>query len=326
MYSRIEDSFWRDEKLKKCSIDARHIFLYLLTSPHRNILGCYYLPKMYAMFDLGMVSGGVPEGFEKGSKTLSERFDEGFDELLSKGFIKYDESTSVVFIRNFLRHNKIENSNQVSSACKKIEELPSTELLIDLVDIIEELAIEKYKPMIDTLKTRVPQGFAKGSERVSKPVTVAVTVTEAVTVSETVAVTEPGKPDDACEVETVEKLSGDSEDTDETEIVETEVEIISEIVDYLNDTVGAKYKATSKKTKSLINARFNEGFVLEDFKAVIMKKSTEWIGTDFEKFLRPETLFGTKFESYLNQRSRNEGDCFKDALSEFMARGEDEPV
>ena len=42
-------------------------------------------------------------------------------------------------------------------------------------------------------------------------------------------------------------------------------------------------------------------FTVEDFKTVIDKKSLEWMGTEREKYLRPQTLFGTKFESYLNQ-------------------------
>lgn len=39
---------------------------------------------------------------------------------------------------------------------------------------------------------------------------------------------------------------------------------------------------------------------MEDFKRVIDWKSSEWAGTEMEKYLRPETLFGTKFEGYLN--------------------------
>ena len=39
---------------------------------------------------------------------------------------------------------------------------------------------------------------------------------------------------------------------------------------------------------------------MEDFKAVIDYKVSEWKGTKMEDYLRPETLFGTKFESYLN--------------------------
>jgi predicted phage replisome organizer/uncharacterized phage protein (TIGR02220 family) len=72
------------------------------------------------------------------------------------------------------------------------------------------------------------------------------------------------------------------------------------IIDYLNTKAGTNYRATTEKTKSVIRARFLEGFDEENFRTVIDKKCAEWIGTEWEKFLRPETLFGTKFESYLN--------------------------
>lgn len=73
------------------------------------------------------------------------------------------------------------------------------------------------------------------------------------------------------------------------------------IVDYLNRKVGAKYRSSSQKTRRLIKARWKEGFRLDDFKTVIAKKAKEWRGTDMEKYLWPETLFGPKFEGYLNQ-------------------------
>jgi predicted phage replisome organizer/uncharacterized phage protein (TIGR02220 family) len=74
------------------------------------------------------------------------------------------------------------------------------------------------------------------------------------------------------------------------------------IVEYLNQKAGTRYKASGAKTKAAIHARFSEGFTEEDFRTVIDKKCAEWIGTEWEKFLRPETLFGTKFESYLNAK------------------------
>ena len=80
----------------------------------------------------------------------------------------------------------------------------------------------------------------------------------------------------------------------------------SEICEYLNDKTGASYRHSTKKTKDLIKARFNEGFTLDDFKTVIDKKCVEWMNTDMQKYLRPETLFGTKFESYLNQQVNNQ--------------------
>lgn len=76
---------------------------------------------------------------------------------------------------------------------------------------------------------------------------------------------------------------------------------VSEIIDYLNLKTNKKYKTTTQKTRTLIKARMNEHFTVDDFKLVIDKMCTEWMGTNMEKYLRPETLFGTKFESYLNQ-------------------------
>ena len=78
---------------------------------------------------------------------------------------------------------------------------------------------------------------------------------------------------------------------------------IVEILDYLNYKSHSHYKPTTEKTKKVIRARMNEGFTLADFKRVIDFKTMEWLDDPrWSKYLRPETLFGTKFESYLNQK------------------------
>lgn len=82
------------------------------------------------------------------------------------------------------------------------------------------------------------------------------------------------------------------------------VDVYKEIINYLNNKIGTNYKYTSKKTQTLIHARTEEGFTIEDFKTVIDKKAAEWLGTDMAQYLRPETLFGTKFEGYLNQKEK----------------------
>lgn len=77
---------------------------------------------------------------------------------------------------------------------------------------------------------------------------------------------------------------------------------IKDIIEYLNKRINTKYKYTSKKTQDLIKARFNDGFTFEDFKIVIDKKCFQWYQDEkMKQYLRPETLFGTKFESYLNE-------------------------
>ena len=73
-----------------------------------------------------------------------------------------------------------------------------------------------------------------------------------------------------------------------------------EVIDYLNEKNGSKYRYSESSLKH-IRARLNENFTVEDCKAVIDKKCQEWKGDPkMEQYLRPETLFGSKFENYLN--------------------------
>ncbi len=84
-------------------------------------------------------------------------------------------------------------------------------------------------------------------------------------------------------------------------------ELYNNIVEHLNQKAGTKFKPTTAKTKTAIHARLSEGFSFDDFITVIDKKCAEWTGTEYEKYLRPETLFGTKFEGYLNAKAKSAG-------------------
>ena len=94
--------------------------------------------------------------------------------------------------------------------------------------------------------------------------------------------------------------------------------IINNIVEYLNSKANTHYKTTTNKTQSLIKARLNEGFNENDFKIVIDKKVDEWLNTKMSIYLRPETLFGNKFESYLNQTSTIKS--IRDSNKEFFEK------
>lgn len=107
-------------------------------------------------------------------------------------------------------------------------------------------------------------------------------------------------------------------------------DVIKVIVEYLNDKIGAHYKPNGKKMKELIRARMNEGYTVEDFKTVIDKKFKSW-GNDpkMSLYLRPSTLFGTRFGEYLNEyqtKNPNRLNCkptfdieqvMKDAMNNF---------
>ena len=81
---------------------------------------------------------------------------------------------------------------------------------------------------------------------------------------------------------------------------------IKQIVDYLNQKTGKNFKPTTAETKRHINARLKDGFTVNDFFTVIDTKVNQWLNSpDMCKYLRPSTLFSTKFESYLNENGGN---------------------
>ena len=81
--------------------------------------------------------------------------------------------------------------------------------------------------------------------------------------------------------------------------------LVGQVIDYLNQVTGSKYRASTDATKKHIRARIRDGYGFDDFKKVIDTKSKQWMGGDMAKFLRPDTLFGPKFESYLNEPTGN---------------------
>jgi uncharacterized phage protein (TIGR02220 family) len=83
-------------------------------------------------------------------------------------------------------------------------------------------------------------------------------------------------------------------------------DLIVEIIDFLNECTGKSYKANSKLAILNINARLKEGYTKDDFVKVISIKATKWLGTKWEDYLTPNTLFGNKFESYLNEKINTE--------------------
>lgn len=80
-------------------------------------------------------------------------------------------------------------------------------------------------------------------------------------------------------------------------------EAVKEVIDYLNQKAGTKYRSTTAATKRLVGARLKEGFTVDDCKKVIDNKVTDWLNDEkMKNYLRPNTLFqASKFESYLNE-------------------------
>jgi len=92
-----------------------------------------------------------------------------------------------------------------------------------------------------------------------------------------------------------------------------------QVLEYLNQQAGTGFELKGSNVQ-IIAARMEEGFNLTDFKVVIEKKVKDWRGTDWEKYLRPITLFAkSKFENYLNgineQHKSTKFDQFADSIA-----------
>ena len=84
-----------------------------------------------------------------------------------------------------------------------------------------------------------------------------------------------------------------------------------EILSYLNTKAGTGFKRVDSNT-NWIDIRWKEKYTVDDFKKVIDIKCSEWkTDNKMNKFLRPSTLFGDNFDSYLNERQTVEDKQYK---------------
>lgn len=173
----------------------------------------------------------------------------------------------------------------------------------------QKMALAMVRPVLEKSRSRIVAGSKGGSEQQSKNTSKPPSKTTSKRAS---------KAESMRDNETSSKQASDIysssltplHDSSSEEGVQGEEDEIpyGEIVRHLNEAVGASYRPSSKKTRQLIHARWEEGFRLPDFIAVIDTMEDAW-GEDpkMSAYLRPETLFGTKFEGYLNRPKARKG-------------------
>lgn len=137
-HNRVYPSYWTNNP--HWSDDAKLLGLFLLTGPHRRTEGIYRLPVGYMAGDLGW-----PE----------KRTRKALDELVADEFVKYDERVSVVFICKALKHQGLDNPNQITAALKALQELPRTDLTVALAEAAERFS----EPFAQRLRERFPEWF-----------------------------------------------------------------------------------------------------------------------------------------------------------------------
>ena len=259
----IDTTFWTDGKVDEFSPEDKFFMLYLLTNPFSTQLGIYEISIKQVAFQMGYSVDAV--------KVLLDRFENKYKMIL------FSKETSEVAILNFLRHSIIKGGAPVRDCLiKEIKNVKNKEL------IARVFAHIKYS---ESLNETVKKLIAEYEEKNG-------------------ALLYTNKKDNENENENDNDVSYHDTPTNRPQADEDRFkDCYKPIIEYLNEKAGTNYKATSAKTKTAIHARLSEGFKPEDFITVIDKKCDTWLGDEkMEKYLRPSTLFGTKFEEYLNEK------------------------
>ena len=242
-------------------------------SDHAKVLATYLLTGPHSN---GIGCYRIPDGYILADLSWSrETVSKGFDELFQIGFSVRCKASYFVLIHKFLRFNPIPNPNAAKARVKEFNLIPNK--------------VSVYNGLVDSLETygtHWPNGFLNGIERVPEDLPDNKTIT---------------RPEQDHDQEQDHDHHHDhtllSEKSDD--IKKNEVAI--RILDYLNSVTGKKFRPVESNLK-LIRARFKQKYTAIDMMAVIDRKAQEWMGTQFETYLRPATLFNDeKFNQYVGE-------------------------
>lgn len=144
-YGRVYSAFWQSPEMRAMPEDARTLALYLLTTPHGNLIGCFRLPEAYAADDL---------------QWPFERVREGFRNLSANGFATVDEATKWLRVAKYLKWNAFENPNVAKAAHKAFDQVPDGALKSLLAKDLLEYGAHLSEPFAKGCRT-VCEGFRK---------------------------------------------------------------------------------------------------------------------------------------------------------------------
>lgn len=253
---QISSGFWEDTDIvDNYTAEDKYFFLYCLTNPHSNLLGCYEISIKQMANELDW------------SKEQVEKVLYRFIEVHQR--MKYDNDSKELLVINWCKYNWSMSPKCLESLLKNLELVKND----TFHDLLLEMIENRY-PM-DTVSIPYTYRIARTYSN-----------TNIISIFNSITNTKNNN-----------LLKEENKNKEEIPF--------EEIINYLNEKIGTRYLSTSTKTRDLIRARWNQGFRLEDFYTVIDKKVNDWFNdNEMKVFLRPETLFSNKFESYLNQLTK----------------------
>lgn len=325
IYRTISLSFWTDTKIiDEFSPEDKYFYLYLLTNPHTNLCGCYEISKKQMCTELGYSIETLLTLLERFEKKLNViRISHKTNEILLLNWYKYNWTTSPKFRKPLINEINRIKEPEFQKYLKKIEQSTSgygidtncidttvtvtdtviytnnsnyinnsnTNNSIDIFSYIEELYgrtlnRNEYE-LISTWEDNDLTRYA-----IQKAIK-----NNVYNISYVDKIINSYKQKGYTSIENVE------EEENKKLVTDDEKKSIEEIVKYLNEKTKSEYKSTARNTVKLIVDKLRQGFTIENFKKVIDNMTSSWLDSHMENSLRPETLFGDHFESYLNQKN-----------------------
>jgi uncharacterized phage protein (TIGR02220 family) len=272
-YHKISPAIWRDEKVRAFTDDAKLAWIFMLTHPSTTPLGV--LPATIA--GLAAELGWKPGRFRKAIARAREQ-----------GMLEIDEGACYIGFRNWLRHNEPEGPNVVNGAwLKSLDQIPECaakrRLIVRCREYLDVKAPE-WKDGVKSIKAEVWDTFAvaPSHDPSGEP-------------SPHPSPHGSGEQSPLLELQPHLQLQPQP---DLSPNPPSGAEDGRSWLDLLNRETGADFKAT-KGNLGPIRARIAEGHTLADAEAVVQSRAREWTGTERAQYLRPSTVFGTKFDSYL---------------------------
>lgn len=144
-YGKVSPKFWigkTGKALRKHSQEAQLVGLYLLTGPHANMLGLYYLPQTFIGHEIGI-------GIEGAIKGLAG--------CIEAGFCQYDEESETVWVIEMAHYQIATRLSANDKQCKGVQSaydaLPENPFLGAFFD--------KYQPDFHLTHRRAIEGASE---------------------------------------------------------------------------------------------------------------------------------------------------------------------
>ncbi len=259
-YRKIDPRIWNDERFRLLGDDGKLVFLFVLTHPHMTAIGA-----MRASVDgLAAELGWRPR-----------RFKAALGEIVTLRMAEHDDAASFLSLPNFLRYNEPEGPNSVKHAwAASLDNVPECAGKRQLVARCRAYLQSRSAKFRDAMGDGILDAFADAIPD-GKPQPSPILELEL---------------EQELELELKPPLPPYGGDVSPSQAIDW--------LQALNDLGGLHFTATPTELRP-INARIRDGFTLEQARTVITAKVAEWAGSDFAKYLRPATLFGPKFDGYL---------------------------